>query len=81
MTNIVFMGNTIELRADGQLMDIHDWTPELAEKIAQNEGLVLTSEHWDVIYTMREYYHSFNTSPILKLLRRELGKKYGPERG
>jgi len=39
----------------------------------------LTEQHWNVINTMREYYQEFNISPILKLLRRELSKKYGLE--
>ncbi len=80
MNSLVIKGNTIALRGDGGLMDIHDWSPELAEEIAKSEGLELTQEHWDVIDTMREYYHEYNTSPILKLLRRELRKKFGPER-
>ncbi len=80
MSNLVVKGYAVELRADGGLMDVHDWTPELAEKLAEMEGLELTPAHWDVINTMREYYHEYNTSPVLKLLRRELAKKYGAER-
>jgi len=79
MNNIVVKGNTISLRADGRLEHLNDWTPELAEALAKNEGLILTEQHWNVINTMREYYQEFNISPILKLLRRELSKKYGLE--
>ncbi len=81
MSNLVIKGIDIALRADGRLMDVNDWTPELAEQMAKNEGLELTSAHWDVINAMREYYHEYNTSPILKLLRKELVRKFGPERG
>ena len=80
MTNLVIEGNTIALRGDGALMDIHDWSPDLAKEIAKGEGLELTQQHWDVIDTMRDYYHEYNTSPVLKLLRRELSKRFGPER-
>jgi len=79
MDNLVVKGNTINLRADGRLEHSADWTPELAEILAEKEGLVLTDQHWNVINAMREYYHEFNISPILKLLRRELSKKHGPE--
>ena len=80
MNNLVIAGNTVNLRADGSLDNLNDWTPELAEQMAENEGLSLTDQHWDVINTMRDYYHEYNTSPILKLLRREISKKYGADR-
>ena len=79
MDNLVVKGNTINLRPDGRLEHTSDWTPELAEILAEKEGLVLTDQHWNVINAMREYYQEFNISPILKLLRRELSKKHGPE--
>jgi len=80
MNNLVVKGNSVSLRADGRLDNLNDWTPELAEALAKNEGLLLTEQHWNVINTMREYYQEFNISPILKLLRRELSKKFGAER-
>lgn len=72
-------GNTVELRADGRLADIKEWTPELAEEMAKQEGLSLSESHWNVLNTMRAYYEEYNTSPIIKLLRKELSKKFGPE--
>lgn len=80
MNNLVVKGNTVSLRVDGRLENISDWSPELAEDLAKNEGLALTEQHWDVINLMRKYYQEYNTSPILKLLRRELSKKFGAER-
>jgi len=80
MNSLEIKGNIINLRADGRLERSSDWTPELAEEMAKNEGLVLNEQHWDVINVMREYYQEFNTSPIFKLLRRELSKKFGAER-
>ena len=80
MNNIVIEGNTVSLRADGYLSNMADWSPELAEQMASNEGLVLTEKHWDVLNTMRKYYEEYNTSPILKLLRRELAKKFSADR-
>ncbi len=80
MNSLEIGGNVIAFRADGYLQNMGDWTPELAEKMAADEGLKLTPEHWDVLNVMRDYYKEFNTSPILKLLRRELTKQYGKER-
>jgi len=79
MQSFEIKGNIIELRADGCLKNMSDWTPELAEKMASLEGLMLTEAHWNVLNTMRAYYSEYNTSPVLKLLRRELSKQYGKE--
>lgn len=79
MSSLVAEGGVLELRADGRLKNVHDWTPQLAEQMAKNEGLTLTDEHWNVINTLRSYYNEYNTSPIHKLLRRELSKKFGAE--
>jgi len=80
MNNLVINGNTITLRNDGRLEHVGDWSPALAEQMAEQEDLSLTEAHWDVINTMREYYSEYNLSPILKLLRKELSKKYGADR-
>jgi len=80
MNNTHSESNIVELRADGYLKNMNDWTPDLAERIALKEGLTLTEQHWDVLNIMREYYAEYNTSPILKLLRRELARQYGKER-
>jgi len=79
MNSIKIDSNVVELRADGYLKNMGDWTPDLAERMALKDGLVLTEQHWDVLNIMREYYAEYNTSPILKLLRRELAKQYGKE--
>ncbi len=80
MNNLVINGNTITLRNDGRIENAGDWSPALAEQMAEHEGLSLTEVHWDVINTMREYYGEYNLSPILKLLRKELSKKFGADR-
>lgn len=80
MSDLNIKGNAIHLRADGRLQNSKDWTPEIAEEMAKNEGMMLSDQHWDVINVMRGYYEEFNTSPIFKLLRRELSKKFGAER-
>ena len=43
-----FNGNTIETDANGFLKNTEDWSKELAEFIAQNEGITLTPKHWDI---------------------------------
>ncbi|MDH5354657.1 MAG: TusE/DsrC/DsvC family sulfur relay protein [Gammaproteobacteria bacterium] len=33
-----------------------DWSPELARQIAEEDGLELTDDHWQVIRALQEYY-------------------------
>lgn len=80
MSTGVVMEPPVELRADGRLANSADWSPELAVKLAAEDGLRLTDQHWDIINIMRDYYREYNISPILKLLRREVAKKLGAER-
>ncbi len=80
MSNLVVNGNNFNLTFDGHLNDLSDWTPDVAKAIAKEEGLNLTDAHWDIIKLMRDYYHTYNITPIMKLLKREISKKLGAER-
>ncbi|QJC33112.1 TusE/DsrC/DsvC family sulfur relay protein [Enterobacteriaceae endosymbiont of Donacia clavipes] len=52
------------------------WNKDLAIKIAFKEKIVLTSNHWKVIYTLRSLYLKFNIIPNLRILINVLKKKY-----
>ncbi len=80
MSNLVVNGNNFNLTFDGRLNELSDWTPDIATAIAREEGLNLTDAHWDIINLMRDYYFTFNITPVTKLLKREIAKKLGAER-
>lgn len=62
----------IALRPDGCLENLADWTPDVANALAAKEGLTLVVQHWKVINAMRDYYASYNVTPVKKLLKRTL---------
>jgi len=64
-----------ELTPDGRLKNLSEWNKSVAEWLAANDGMTLTGAHWEVIDIMREYYQMYNTSPTLKLLKREINDK------
>lgn len=70
----------IEFTANGRLMHMEDWSEKVANVLAQNDNLTLTSSHWEVIRVMREYYQRYNTTPIMKLLKKALAEKLGPDK-
>jgi len=65
-------GKQIALRPDGRLHDLGDWSPAVADALAAKEGLTLMVQHWKVLQAMRDYYASYNVSPVKKLLKRAL---------
>ncbi len=65
---------------DGRLHKSSDWSPDIAMTIAQDEGILLTKAHWDVICLARDYYFTYNVSPILKLLKREVARNFSAEK-
>ncbi len=69
------------LDTNGYLISLDDWSPHLAEQLAQKEDLTLSDEHWEVIYFVREFYFKFNTSPAIRMLVKAMAEKYGEEKG
>lgn len=43
------------LRADRQI-ELQNWNEEQARRVAAQEGIELTEEHWAVIFCLRDYY-------------------------
>jgi tRNA 2-thiouridine synthesizing protein E len=73
--------DSIELDKEGFLRKLSDWTPELAEAIARNEGISLTDAHWQVIYLLRQYYQQFDSSPAMRPLVKYCGIELGADCG
>ena len=48
----------------GLLTDPADWTPELAQDLAERAGVgPLTEHHWAFLMALREYYGKFHAPP------------------
>ena len=71
----------ISVDKDGFLIKLQDWSPEVASSIAQKDEIQLTTDHWEVIKLVRDYYDRHNLSPaariIVKLLKDNLGDNKG----
>jgi len=56
-----FNGKTIETTDNGYLVDPTEWTEEMAQFLADQEGLgELTERHWDIINYLRDEYFNNN---------------------
>ena len=64
----------VKFDAEGFMTDPNEWTPEIAEVLAQEEGIDdLTDRHWVVINFVRDEYGKTGQSPTL----RAIGKRSG----
>ncbi|HMK59774.1 MAG TPA: TusE/DsrC/DsvC family sulfur relay protein [Dissulfurispiraceae bacterium] len=81
MALLEFGGKSVEVDEDGYLVNLDDWTKELGEHMASQDGLALTEAHWEVINFLRDYYAKYQIAPMIKILVKEIGKVMGPEKG
>lgn len=71
-------GKTIEHNESGYLNNIEDWSENLANLIAENEGLTLTEKHWDLIHYLRDEFISHaGNQPNTRNIVKEMSSKWG----
>ena len=74
MTAATLAGISVELDAEGFLVDPRTWTEELAAELARESGIPeLTPRHWQVVNYMRTTYLETGQAPSI----RSLGKQSG----
>jgi tRNA 2-thiouridine synthesizing protein E len=48
---------------EGYLLDPGDWTEDIADRLAAEEDIALTAEHWRVIHFIRDWYTAHGVAP------------------
>jgi tRNA 2-thiouridine synthesizing protein E len=66
------LGEMPEIDGEGYLVDPAAWTEMFAERVAREEGITLTGEHWRIIRFMRDWREERGVAPdarhVMKLL-------------
>lgn len=78
---MIFNETEIATDKQGYLLDSSQWQPEMAPLLAQQENIVLTDAHWEVVNFVRDFYQEFNTSPAIRVLVKAIGQKLGEDKG
>ncbi len=74
MTPLTASGEPIAVDAEGFLTDPAQWTEEIGEEIARENGIeTMTDRHWQVVKFMRTTYLDTGSAPTI----RSLGKLSG----
>ena len=58
----------MDLDKDGHLVDSAHWRPEIADQLAEMDGLTLKSSHWWVIEYVRDYHGRYGNPPLMRTL-------------
>ncbi|MBC2656545.1 TusE/DsrC/DsvC family sulfur relay protein [Pseudomonas sp. MSSRFD41] len=81
MSTLTLGGRAIELDKDGYLVDLADWSAEVALALAATEELQLGPEHWEIIELLQAFYREFQLSPATRPLIKYTALKLGPDKG
>ncbi|WP_447528886.1 TusE/DsrC/DsvC family sulfur relay protein [Vreelandella sp. TE19] len=71
----------IKLDLEGYLVDQGDWSAEVAELLARDEGLSLSEAHWEVIDVVRDFYQRFEMAPAMRALVKATKQALGEKKG
>ncbi len=66
MPQATYAGKTIDLDDDGYMTDPSQWTREVAEALAAEEGITLTDAHWKVLEFCRADAGETGAAPGLR---------------
>jgi len=71
------------LRTDkeGYLLDLADWNADVAHKIAADNGIQLTENHWEIINLIRDFYARHEVSPAMRPLVKRTRETLGTDKG
>jgi tRNA 2-thiouridine synthesizing protein E len=71
-------GKTIETDGNGYLVNYTDWNEDVAKALADDEGVELTPEHFEVLEYLRdEYINNGGNQPMERVILKDMGKRWG----
>ena len=65
----------------GFLVNLDDWNESIAEEIALEEGITLSSAHWEIIKLLRAFYQEYAISPAMRILVKTTKQQLGIDKG
>ncbi|AOY87614.1 sulfurtransferase TusE [Marinobacter salinus] len=71
-----------ERNSEGFLEDAWAWSPSIAERIAAEDNLALSEQHWEIIGLLRDFYVKHEISPpsnrlFVKAVKEAMGEEKG----
>ncbi len=63
---------TVQLDAEGYLVNPVDWSVAITEQMAEYDNLILTDDHWQLIGFLHRFFREYQQLPELPLLSHHL---------
>jgi TusE/DsrC/DsvC family sulfur relay protein len=73
MLSIDVRGRMVPLGPKGFIACFEDWDEDVAQALAEQEGLELLQCHWTAIEFARDYFRRWGIPPTPKVMIREVG--------
>ncbi|MGE5242589.1 MAG: TusE/DsrC/DsvC family sulfur relay protein [Bacteroidota bacterium] len=74
-------GGEIETDSEGYILHMDEWSEDYVRALAQQEGLALTDEHWEVVRFLRQFFQEHGVQANVREMIKHFRKVWGPERG
>lgn len=74
-------GRDIDLDKDGFLVNLTDWSDDVAVALAVHEGLTLSVAHFEIIHALRRFHAQYQLSPAMRPLVKYIGQELGKDKG
>ena len=74
MPTIEVNGKSVELDEDGFIVNLDEWSEEVAVYLAKEEGVEeLTEDHWKLINYLKQYFAEYGIAPMVRKMTKESG--------
>ncbi len=70
-------GKAIPTDSEGYLQNLDDWSEDFARALADQEGLILTDRHWEVIRFLRIYFQEHDVQAQVRIMVKHFSEKWG----
>ena len=70
-------GKAIPTDSEGYLQNLDDWSEDFARALADQEGLILTDRHWEVIRFLRVYFQEHDVQAQVRIMVKHFSEKWG----
>ncbi len=54
----ILANREVEVNDEGYLLDFNQWNKEVAEYLAEEQGIAMTDKHWEVIDYLQDKHNS-----------------------
>ncbi|ANT63850.1 MULTISPECIES: TusE/DsrC/DsvC family sulfur relay protein [Prosthecochloris] len=73
-------GASYETDENGYLVNLEDWSEDVALKLAEGEEVEMGEGEWELVNFLRNYYEEFQIAPAVKVLTKAIAKERGMDK-